>query len=554
MRRFFLLLLVAGLTACGGGGGGGGSSTATPEPAPEPTEPSGPEPTSLTLVDAVPASISYTDPQLSDLSFAHLGHSDLAITLDGDCNSFSGVTLRRQLFDLSEDSFDELLDHRATCNLEDNTTYQLTADGTRSNDAAFRAEHTVNTTSAVAGNLVVQNSLDMPRSSVDDLFFGYMVGALIDELELPGAVESLILATLFEIAGANWDNLVDPDALYDVRSERISYSSTTPDGSPTSEVTGLVAYPVSSSSAFNARDKVIVLMHATGSTPSEQDPADAWFILANQFASRGYLVIAADNFGRGGTSSGAETYLLANRTARNTHHLVSAVLEDSNYDDIYNGNAVTIIGYSQGGHSAMAYYQHLASHQHNLEVREVYAGGAPHDLYQTFRGVLEFLDGSCNDNDYCRYVDDETTIPFATDRILPGITAYTDSGFELSELTDGETLNADLVAGFLANDPAYDNLKVILQLNSFTNLVSASDFTDTSSLVHLYHSEYDRLVPHANTAALANVLQDSVNLDFHENRCNSSGYETIFNLTDKVGVLHTLCGLSVLDDAMEDLK
>ncbi|MBL6689996.1 MAG: alpha/beta fold hydrolase [Pseudomonadales bacterium] len=552
MRQLILLLLVAVLSACGGGGGG--SSTATPEPAPEPTEPTGPEPTSLVLVDAVPASSSNTDPQLPDVSFAHLGHSDLAVTLDGDCNNFSGITLRRQLFDLSEENFDELLDHRVTCNLEDNATYQLTADGTRSNDAAFRAEHTVNTTSAVASNLVVQNTLDMPRSNVDDLFFGYMIGALIDELDLPGAVESLILATLFEIAGANWDNLVDPNALYDVRSERVSYLSTTPDGSPSSALTGLVTYPIINSSAFSARDKVIVLMHATGSTPSEQDPADAWFILANQFASRGYLVIAADNFGRGGTATEAETYLLANRTARNTHHLVSAVLQDSNYDNIYNGNAITIIGYSQGGHSAMAYYQHLASHQHNLEVREVYAGGAPHDLYQTFRGVLEFLDSSCNGNNYCRYVDDETTVPFATDRILPGITAYTDSGFELSELTDGETLNADLVTGFLANDPAYDGLKVILQLNSFTNLVSVSGFTGTSSLVHLYHSEYDRLVPHANTAALANALQDTVNLDFHENRCNSSGYETIFNLTEKVGVLHTLCGLSVLDDAMEDLK
>jgi len=552
MRRFLILLLVAGLTACGGGGGGG-SSTATPEPTPEPTEP-GPEATGLALVDAVPASSSNTDPQFTEISFAHLGHSDLAVTLEGDCNNFSGITLRRQLFDLSEDNFDELLDHRVTCDLQDNSTYQLTADGVRNNDAAFQAEHTVNTTSAVASNLVVQNSLDLPRSDVDDLFFGYMVGALIEELDLPSAVESLILATLFEIAGANWDNLVDPDALYDVRSERVSYSSTTPDGSPTSEVTGLVAYPVIASSAFSARDKVIVLMHATGSTPSEQDPADAWFILANQFASRGYLVIAADNFGRGDTSIEAETYLLANRTARNTHHLVEAVLADGNYGDIYNGNAVTIVGYSQGGHSAMALYQHLASHQNNLEVREVYAGGAPHDLYQTFRGVLEFLDGSCNRNDYCRYVDDETTVPFATDRILPGITAYTDSGFELSDLTDGESLNADLVTGFLANDPAYDNLKVILQLNSFTNLVSASGFTGTSSLVHLYHSEYDRLVPHANTAALASVLQDSVNLDFHENRCNSNGYETIFNLTEKVGVLHTLCGLSVLDDAMEDLK
>ena len=129
--------------------------------------------------------------------------------------------------------------------------------------------------------------------------------------------------------------------------------------------------------SFVPRDKMIVLMHATSSTPSEQDPADAWFILANQFASRGYLVVAADNYGRGGTAEAPETYLLANRTARNTHHLVTAVMNNNTYDSVYDGNAVTIIGYSQGGHSAIAYYQHLASHQTNIDVQEVYAGGAP---------------------------------------------------------------------------------------------------------------------------------------------------------------------------------
>ena len=552
MRNIILLLLVVGLTACGGGGGGG-SSTSIPAPEPEPTEPAE-DATPLSLVDAVPASTVNTEPSLSDASFAHLGHSDLSINLTGDCPGFRGTTLRRQLFDLSENAFDELLDHRATCNLTQNSTYALTASGTRSNDAAFVAEHSISTTSGSPEGLTVQATTELSRSTIDDMFFGYVVGALIEELDLPGAVESLILATLFEIAGANWDNLVDPDALYDVRTERVRYLSSEPDGSPSSELTGLIAYPVATAPSFVPRDKMIVLMHATSSTPSEQDPADAWFILENQFASRGYLVVAADNYGRGGTAEAPETYLLANRTARNTHHLVTAVMNNNTYDSVYDGNAVTIIGYSQGGHSAMAYYQHLASHQTNIDVQEVYAGGAPHDLYQTFRGVLEFLDGSCNGNDYCRYVDEETTVPFATDRILPGITAYTSSGFTLAELTDGESLDSALVSGFLANEAAYDDLKVMLQLNSFTNLVSSSTFTGTSSIVHLYHSEYDRLVPHANTADLAAVLTDSVNLDFHENRCNSDGYETIFNLTDKVGVLHTICGLSVLDDAMEDLR
>lgn len=554
MRTFLLLLLLSGIAACGGGGGGG-SSSATPEPSPEPTDP-GPEPTQLTIIDAVPATSASTDPLSGSISFAHLGHSDLTVNLGGDCNNLEGTTLRRQLFDHSANQFDQIHDHRLNCDLAENTTHTLTADGTRSNDAAFVAEHSINTGIASPGSLVVEATRNLPRSVVDDLFVGYVSNGLLSELDLPGAVEALILTTILEISEANWGSLVDPDGLYDVRSERVSYPSTTPDGSPSSELTGLIAYPLTPSAPdFVSRDKILVLMHATGSTPSEQDFTDAWFILANQFASRGYLVIAADNYGRGGTSDEAETYLLANRTARNSFDLINLVLASEDYKDVYDGNALSIIGYSQGGHSAMALYQHLVAHRNSLDVREVYAGGAPHDLYQTFRGVLEFLDGSCNDNDYCRFVDAETTVPFATDRILPGFVAYTNTGFQLTDLVDGDNLNQELPTGFLSDDPDYDLLKVMLQLNSFTNLVSAeANFADSNALVHLYHSEYDRLVPHANTASLASVLQGLVNLDFHENRCNSGGYETIFNLTDKVGVLHTLCGLSVLDDAFEDLK
>ncbi|MEO2182071.1 MAG: hypothetical protein ABGY43_07145, partial [bacterium] len=76
----------------------------------------------------------------------------------------------------------------------------------------------------------------------------------------------------------------------------------------------------------------------------------------------------------------------------------------------------------------------------------------------------------------------------------------------------------------------------------------------SNALVHLYHSQFDRLVPFANTSELAAILEPAVTVDFHENRCNSDGYEAIFNLTDKVGVLHTLCGLSVLDNALADFK
>ena len=95
---------------------------------------------------------------------------------------------------------------------------------------------------------------------------------------------------------------------------------------------------------------------------------------------------------------------------------------------------------------------------------------------------------------------------------------------------------------------------LILQLNSFTAISNADVLSASNAIVHLYHSDYDRLVPAANTDELAEILEPSVGVDYHQNHCNSEGYEAIFNLTDRVGVVHTLCGLSVLDDAMQDLQ
>jgi len=124
-----------------------------------------------------------------------------------------------------------------------------------------------------------------------------------------------------------------------------------------------------------------------------------------------------------------------------------------------------------------------------------------------------------------------------------------------SDVINGDEINTDFITGFLADEPPYDKLKALLQLSSFTDISSiAENLEGTEALVHLYHSEFDRLVPLANTEELNTNLSEHVTVNFHRNLCNGDGYEIIFNLTDKVGVLHTLCGLAVLDDAMDDLK
>ncbi|MDG1231669.1 MAG: lipase family protein [Pseudomonadales bacterium] len=552
-RTVAALILSSCVTACGGGGGGG----STPAPEPAPSNPV-PPPTTLVLLDSVPGpDVTNVEPEQLTSSFAHLGYSDLSLELSSDCSGFAGTTIRRDLFDLSVADFDRLLDHKIKCNLEEGSSYTITANGTRSNDEEFTSELVISTGVTNPSGLTVINEFIQPRDTVNDMFLGYIDGAFFEDLDLPSGIEFLVRGLVLEIAEANWGNLVDPDALYDVTSQQVSYLSRHPDGSPSAELTAAITFPViASGNDFVTRDRAIILTHATGSTPGDLDNTDAWYILANLFASRGYLVIAPDNYGRGGTETEPETYLMANRTGLNTLDLVTQVLEETSYDDVYNGSDLAIIGYSQGGHSAIGLHLLFETQgPDNLSIRETYSGGAPHNLYQTVRGVMQHLDGSCDDGAYCRYVDEDTTVPFATDRILPGFLRYTNTALLLEDAVTGEDINPEFVTAFLTNDPELDNFKAMLQLSSFTQIVSAGDnFSGSNALVHLYHSQFDRLVPFANTSELAAVLEPAVTVDFHENRCNSDGYEAIFNLTDKVGVLHTLCGLSVLDDALADFK
>ncbi|MBT5686093.1 MAG: hypothetical protein HOJ11_13890, partial [Gammaproteobacteria bacterium] len=546
-RTVAALILSSCVTACGGGGGGG----STPAPEPAPSNPV-PPPTTLVLLDSVPGpDVTNVEPEQLTSSFAHLGYSDLSLELSSDCSGFAGTTIRRDLFDLSVADFDRLLDHKIKCNLEEGSSYTITANGTRSNDEEFTSELVISTGVTNPSGLTVINEFIQPRDTVNDMFLGYIDGAFFEDLDLPSGIEFLVRGLVLEIAEANWGNLVDPDALYDVTSQQVSYLSRHPDGSPSAELTAAITFPViASGNDFVTRDRAIILTHATGSTPGDLDNTDAWYILANLFASRGYLVIAPDNYGRGGTETEPETYLMANRTGLNTLDLVTQVLEETSYDDVYNGSDLAIIGYSQGGHSAIGLHLLFETQgPDNLSIRETYSGGAPHNLYQTVRGVMQHLDRSCDDGAYCRYVDEDTTVPFATDRILPGFLRYTNTALLLEDAVTGEDINPEFVTAFLTNDPELDNFKAMLQLSSFTQIVSAGDnFSGSNALVHLYHSQFDRLVPFANTSELAAVLEPAVTVDFHENRCNSDGYEAIFNLTDKVGVLHTLCGLSVLDD------
>ncbi len=550
LRLTGLLLLSLGLTACDGSSNGSNGQQAPSQTPPDSSA------TSIGLLDALPGDgVTLFDPGLPDVTFSHFGYSDFSFAVSGDCSD--GTTIQHTLVDVSV-AFDALFEHDQTCqSLTATGSFETDVDATRGNGDAFAVHLQFSTTTRTAPDLLVEDSLTTPRDSVTGMFQSFVDDSLVDGLGLPDSVASLIAGSVQDIADSGYGELLNAEPLFGVTAQRVSYASRQPDGSASSELTGLVAFPDTGSSEFTPKDSIIVLSHATAVTPSDLDPADGWFVVANLFASRGYLVIAPDNWGRGGTAGRAETFLMATRTAANSLDMIRAVLADADYDTVRGSGppTVTLVGYSQGGHTALALWQAIAAQAPNIAVPRAYLGAGPYDLYATARGVVRHADGSCDGGEYCRYVTDQTTVPFLSDRVLTGYVAYAATGLTLGDLVDKNGLTSSFVDGFLGNDPAFDNLKSLLQQSSFTNITAGLDaLSAVGTRFTLYHSSFDRLVPRANTEELVSVLEPHFAVDFRTDVCDSDTYRAVFDATDQVGITHALCGFEMLNDVYGELR
>ena len=518
------------------------------------------QPVPVPLADAIPLPASEIDASTRSLDLVHTEAAGAAsYGYGGGCQP-SGYTLRRSLEDLSSGQPSVLASHRLRCQLVPMYSYRVWADALEA-DGTFRQATLDFVTGPDQGPpaLTVRDATTIPRDNVDDLFEIYILEAILDDLSPSLQLAAGVL--IEQTAERTWQHLRDPDPLFDVVTESVAYVSRDPAGGRSDLLTGLVARPaLDDAASFAPRSRVLLLSHATGSTPSEMSLADAWYAIAAMFAGRGYLVIAPDNWGRGelAPDEQPETYLMANRTANNSLDLLAAVLADARYGHLHARSAgktdVSFIGYSQGGHTAMALWLASLGGEHPWRVREVHSGGAPHDLYRTLRGALEHLAGRCDGNDWCRNVGTEVVLPYAAGRILPAILAYTATGLATSDILEDGALKPEFLDGFLGEEPAYDPLKITLQRNSFTNLLALDRFANDETAIHLYHSPHDHLVPARNTEALATLLAPDFDVRFDRSECASDVYEALRAAVDGVGFIHTLCGMEMLDDVMRDLR
>jgi len=213
---------------------------------------------------------------------------------------------------------------------------------------------------------------------------------------------------------------------------------------------------------------------------------------------------------------------------------------------------------SQGAHSAVALWLASAAGTQDTQkvaIREVYAGGGPHNLYATFRGALEEIGDRCDGNPWCRSVDGDAIEPYAASRILPAILRYSKVELDLDDVLDDGRLDGAFVNGMLNGEERFDALKTMLQLNTFTNTVGlASALSAESTQIHLYHSPFDRLVPQQNSRDLANALLPGFDATAHFDACDANAFEEIGSLVDKAGVIHAICAFEVFDRVLLDLR
>ena len=546
-RTLFILTLCLALSACGGGSGSESGS----EPAVTEEVATGSQ--SISFLEKIPNStVANANPEKITLSISHLTYANSTGQFLIDCDSPMLKKNLRKLQD-SIQGFDQITQHIVDCQLEENTAYSINIRETDATHGEFEGSHEFSTGTVNSGLLNIQDTVVLQREDIAELFVSYINGALITKTEMPSLIQDLILQPVIGVADQFWSTLVNPTPIYDVVSESVSYESQDPFGNPSADLKGLISYPVvGADNNFTPRNQMILLSHATGSSPSELNPEDAWFIIANHLASRGYLVIAPDNYGNNPNSLEAETYLLGFQTAINSLDLLRLGLES--YPSIYNGNQITLIGYSQGGHSAVAILSLAPLKFADLEFSQSFIGGGPLNLYSTFKGVIENLDGGCEEAEYCEMIDTSTSEPFATGRILPGFLQYADTGLIIDDLIENDRLKRDFIDKFLEMDPAYEKLKGLLEVNSFTNVKNPDTFFAPNTKVNFYHSEFDRLVPVANAQEFVELFSEHINLNFDTSQCNSNSFEFISESVDRAGIVHTLCALNVFDSIMEELR
>lgn len=310
--------------------------------------------------------------------------------------------------------------------------------------------------------------------------------------------------------GINLPEILISGLLCDVDVAAITYTTTGPDGASVT-ASGVVAMPAGTTSY----DHLLSIQH--GTLDMEEAPSLQLFYYEMMPVVSGHVVVMADYLGYGAsqTADRQHPYLHARLTGTACADMIEAAREYLRSKSITEaGNAVELLGYSQGGQATVATQLELESRGWTGRIRKVWAGGGPYDLETLFQAFLndDGMPDTYPRSGYLPYlirgmaygegltVSDENL--YAPAVIEEGLNKL----FSTRPLSEwhaalGTDITQVLHPDFFAAPDFNGNADVLAIVSALrkNSLVNAS--TAPQATVSLYHSPQDDFVPYSNVVS-----------------------------------------------------
>lgn len=119
------------------------------------------------------------------------------------------------------------------------------------------------------------------------------------------------------------------------------------------------------------------------------DPVEDYRLMMIFLALQGYIVFAPDYVGYGSSEDRRHPYLYKKAVVQTTASMLHSTVDALNKEKIPFERDLFIVGYSQGGHGALAFAEALQNSFMDFEVQAVSAGGGPYDMLYTVREYLD---------------------------------------------------------------------------------------------------------------------------------------------------------------------
>ena len=173
-----------------------------------------------------------------------------------------------------------------------------------------------------------------------------------------------------------------------LRMVNFTYTSLDPYGVPDTFSARMFIRKSTWTSGGSVSDMVLAGHYTIGK--ADECPTEA-FDIHGALGWKDMAVIAPDYYGFGSTSKAAQAYLMRDATAVECLDAMvagQAILKDK---DISVTNGAYNIGYSQGGHTAIAVLRYLAEHpgEYDIDFRKTIAGAGPYDINGTYDWMME---------------------------------------------------------------------------------------------------------------------------------------------------------------------